>query len=90
MLPILYKEKLLTKKYTADFVCYDKIILEVKAVDKLLPQHEAQTINYLKAGKMQLGILINFGSMKLEYKRLVRYTSFNPCNSMIKYKQEFI
>jgi len=70
-LKIRYKNLLLDKTYVADFVCYDKIIVEFKAVDDLATQHEAQVINYLKATNFKLGLLINFGEEHLSYKRLV-------------------
>lgn len=61
-LQIRYKERLLEKVYVPDVVCFDKIILELKAVKELLPEHDAQLINYLKATSLQLGMLINFGT----------------------------
>ncbi len=60
VLRIAYKEEWLSKVYKADLVCYDKIILELKAVKALLPEHEAQLLNYLKATKLKLGFLVNF------------------------------
>ena len=72
-LDISYKGQLLSKHYIADFICYDKIIIETKAVKELSGIDEAQVINYLKAADLKLGILINFGSQSIEYKRLVRY-----------------
>jgi GxxExxY protein len=69
---IKYKEHLLSKEYVADVVCYDKIIVEFKALDCLTGKEEAQVINYLKATGFKVGVLINFGSHgKLEWKRLV-------------------
>lgn len=68
-LEIEYKGTTLKKKYIADFFCFDDIIIEIKAVSTILPEHEAQIINYLKASGIQLGILINFGTEKLTYKR---------------------
>jgi GxxExxY protein len=68
---ILYKGSYLNKRYIADFICYNKIIVELKAIQNLLPEHEAQLFNYLKATKMQLGLLINFGQKSLQYKRIV-------------------
>ena len=59
-LRISCKGFLLEKYYEADFVCYDKIIVEIKAVKTLLPEHEAQLLNYLKATNMRLGLLVNF------------------------------
>jgi GxxExxY protein len=71
MIDIYYKDKLLNKKYICDFICYNEIIIELKAVDKLKSEHTAQVLNYLKATNMKLGLLINFGGKSLEYKRLV-------------------
>jgi len=72
-LNLWYKGIPLKKNYVADFVCYDKIIIEIKALSGLSSQHEAQVINYLKATNFKLGLLINFGSESLEYKRLIRH-----------------
>jgi GxxExxY protein len=70
-LHIHYKEIELSKKYRADFICYDAIIVELKALSELLPVHTAQTLNYLKATGFKVALLINFGASKLEYKRLI-------------------
>jgi len=56
----------------ADFVCFNKIIIEIKAVNELSGVHESQVINYLKATGYKLGLLINFGADSLEYRRLIR------------------
>ena len=72
-LEVSYKGNVLSKYYIADFICYDNIIVEIKAVNELSGVDESQVINYLKAANMKLGILINFGSQGLEYKRLIRY-----------------
>ncbi|GAB2609157.1 GxxExxY protein [Belliella aquatica] len=69
--PISYKNRKLTKNFVADFICYDKIILELKAISDLSPEHTSQVFNYLKATGFKLGILINFGAMSLQYKRIV-------------------
>ena len=71
LLTINYKDIKLKKRYSADFICYDKIIVELKALSDLTTQNEAQVINYLKTTKHKLGLLINFGSKSLQYKRLV-------------------
>lgn len=68
---ISYKGRLLKKIYIADFFAYGKIIIELKALDKLTPREEAQLINYLKASGLEVGVLINFGAQSLEWKRLV-------------------
>ncbi len=71
-LVILFKGKPLKKTYIADFVAYEKIIIEIKALDKLGSNEEAQLLNYLKATSNPLGILINFGAINdLEWKRMV-------------------
>ena len=72
LLEVFYKNKKLKKKYQADFICYDKIIVELKAVSSLEPTHEAQLINYLNITKNKVGLLINFGNKSLEYKRFAR------------------
>ncbi|MDR1585295.1 MAG: GxxExxY protein [Prevotellaceae bacterium] len=66
---VYYKKQKLKRNFIADFFCFDDILVEIKAVSKILPEHEAQIINYLKATNIQLGLLINFGAEKLEYKR---------------------
>ena len=68
---ITYKNQLLSKAFIADLYCYDAIIVELKAVSAISPVHEAQLINYLKATKCKLGLLINFGADSLEYKRFL-------------------
>ena len=70
-LDIYFRNIKLNKKYKVDFICYDKIILELKAISKIATEHEAQLLNYLKATGLKLGILINFGQISLTYKRLV-------------------
>jgi len=59
------------KTYQPDFTCYDEIIVEIKALQKLSGLEEAQLINYLKATSLKVGLLINFGVKSLEHKRLV-------------------
>jgi GxxExxY protein len=71
-LDIFYKEQLLNKYYAADFICFDKIIVELKALSGLTSEHESQLLNYMKATKLKVGLLINFGKQSLEYKRMVR------------------
>lgn len=71
LLDITFKGKLLKKKYIADFICYNEVIVELKAIDGLLPEHTAQVLNYLKATNKKLGLLINFGTTSLQYKRVI-------------------
>jgi len=67
-----YKGKPLRSRYEPDFICLEKIILELKAVKELADEHRAQVQNYLKATGFQLGLLVNFGHYpKLEIERIV-------------------
>ncbi|MGE5173866.1 MAG: GxxExxY protein [Betaproteobacteria bacterium] len=68
-LPIFYKRQRLNTSYRADFICYDSVIVEIKALSKLGKVEEAQIINYLKATGCRVGVLLNFGSSSLEYRR---------------------
>ncbi len=76
-LPIRYKNKLLTCAYRADFVCFESVIVETKAIATLTSADEAQLINELKATGLQRGLLLNFGAASLEHKRLVLNLSEN-------------
>ncbi|MBO7223468.1 MAG: GxxExxY protein [Kiritimatiellae bacterium] len=67
-----YKGIQLKQSYKPDFICYDKIIVEIKAVSNLSPEHRAQLLNYLKITNMHLGLLVNFGHYpKIEIERIV-------------------
>jgi GxxExxY protein len=68
---VIFRGVKLPHRFYADFVVEAKIILEVKCVSSLTDEHIAQTINYLKVSGNRLGLLVNFGRKKLEYKRLV-------------------
>jgi GxxExxY protein len=70
-MPIFYKGRQLSKTYIADLIAYEKIIVELKALDKFTPREEAQVINYLKVSKLEICVLINFGAASLEWKRIV-------------------
>ncbi len=65
-----YKNILLPHYYITDFILMDKIILEVKAIEMLSSVHIKQTLNYLAASKLKLGLLVNFGEDSLSYKRV--------------------
>ena len=72
-LTIYYKGRRLRKEYEADLVCYQQIIVELKALDRISGKEEAQLLNYLKATGLRVGLLINFGHVgKLEWTRLVK------------------
>lgn len=66
-LRITYKNRILNKYYQADFICFDKIIVEVKALSALCSEHEAQLLNYLKTTGFRIGFLVNFGEKSLKY-----------------------
>ena len=71
-LSIYYKGRKLKKEYIPDFVCFDEIIVELKCVDEICSEHVSQVLNYLKATGFRLGLLVNFGSESLTWKRLVK------------------
>lgn len=60
-LKLTYKNEPLEQTYKPDFICYNKIIVEIKAVKEIASEHHAQLLNYLKATKLKLGLLVNFG-----------------------------
>ncbi|MFA4851809.1 MAG: GxxExxY protein [Bacteroidales bacterium] len=68
---IQYKDIILPHKFYADFIVFDKIILEVKSCNGIVDEFFARTINYLAASKLKVGLIINFGKDSLEWKRLV-------------------
>lgn len=70
-LPVMYRGQQLKTFYKADFVCFSSVIVELKAIQQITGTEEAQVINYLKASGISRGLLINFGSISLQYKRLV-------------------
>ncbi len=66
-----YKDIILPHKFYADFVVYNDIILEVKAMAGIIDEHIAQTLNYVKLAKSRLGIIANFNILTLQHKRLI-------------------
>ena len=70
-LPVFYKHQRLGCDYRADFVCYEAVVVEIKALAELTGIHEAQVINYLKVTGLETGLLLNFGGESLEYRRFV-------------------
>ena len=70
-LDLFFNGEKLDKKYKADFICFDNIILEIKAVSFIHENFTKQTLNYLKATEKKLGLLINFGEKSLKYKRII-------------------
>ncbi|MBN1292734.1 MAG: GxxExxY protein [Candidatus Latescibacteria bacterium] len=79
---IFYKGIMLNKEYIADFLCHDRIVVEIKAIKEITGIEEAQILNYLKATKLPLGLIVNFGAPQLEWKRYaytkrIRYMAAN-------------
>ncbi|MFA6293990.1 MAG: GxxExxY protein [Victivallales bacterium] len=71
-LEMKYKEEILEQKYRADLIVYEGIITEIKATKILLPENQAQLMNYMKITDLKVGYLINFGNIdKLEWKRII-------------------
>ena len=70
-LELRYKDQPLRQRYTPDFICFDKIIVELKAVRELAPEHRAQLVHYLKATGLKVGLLVNFGSLSAKIERVV-------------------
>ena len=69
-LPLTYKERLLKKNYEADFICFDTVLVELKAVSKITDEHRAQVQNYLNATGLRVGLRVNFGYLPLvEHER---------------------
>ncbi len=69
-LPLTDKERLLKKKYEADFICFDTVLVELKAVSKITDEHRAQVQNYLNTTGLRVGLLVNFGHFPLvEHER---------------------
>ena len=79
-MPIIYKsEQIGTRR--VDFLLYDKISVELKAIIKLEPVHFAQAINYLEAYNLEIGLLLNFGAVSMEIKRLLNKKMIDPAFS---------
>ena len=72
-MPVFYRRVQLKQEYIADFICYGKIIVELKAVSELTDIHRAQVFNYLKVTNFDLGLLVNFGETSLKVERLFNY-----------------
>jgi GxxExxY protein len=71
-LQLKYRDRILKQTYKPDFFCYNKIIVEIKALSKIMDEHRAQILNYLNGTGYKLGLLVNFGHHpKLEYEHFV-------------------
>jgi GxxExxY protein len=83
-LPLFYKGQRLNTSYRADFICFESVIVELKALAKLGNVEEAQLINYLKVTNSQVGVLLNFGSTSLGYRRFVFSKSTHSVEKRIR------
>ena len=83
-LEIDYKGQRLCMTYRADFNCFNRVIVELKALARLGPVEEAQLMNYLKASGMPVGLLINFGARSLESKRMVGASNYRHAPESVK------
>jgi GxxExxY protein len=70
-LPVSYKGQLLVTSFCADFICFDSLVVELKALANMSGSEEAQLINYLKATRYKVGLLLNFGARSLQHRRFV-------------------
>ena len=71
-LELFYKGNVLKQIYVPDFLCFDHIVIELKTVTRLAPEHRAQTMNYLRATQRELGLLVNFGHYpQVEHERII-------------------
>ena len=76
-LSLYYEQQLMKKQFRADFVCYDTIVIEIKAVSQIPITFYTQLTNYLKCTNQELGMLINFGTPSLTYKRMINLKNSN-------------
>jgi GxxExxY protein len=86
-LELTYKGELLKQIYKPDFICFEKIIIEIKAVKEIAPEHQAQLLNYLKATGLELGLLVNFGGHpKTEILRIAnsKFSRFSRLSRLSK------
>jgi GxxExxY protein len=84
-LRLVYKGEILQQTYKPDFICYDKIVIELKAVKEISPEHKAQLLNYLRATDLKLGLLINFGSYpKVQIERMISQMTAKCRNSRVE------
>lgn len=83
LLTLSYRGRMLNQTYQADFICFGKIILELKTVSSLADEHRAQLLNYLHATGFDLGLLVNFGHYPgLEYERIAKTQRPNTKNDL--------
>jgi GxxExxY protein len=86
-LKITYRGQTLSTVYRVDFICFESIVVEAKSLMRLSAQEESQIINYLKASRVERGLLLNFGALRLEYRRFL-FSQINlrsSASSVVKY-----
>jgi GxxExxY protein len=70
-MPVLYKGHPLSVRYRADFVCFEEVLVELKAMERLTDREDSQVVNYLNASQIKRGLLLNFGAASLQFRRFV-------------------
>jgi GxxExxY protein len=79
-LPVHYRDRLLPLFYTVDFICYDEVLVELKALRAIGPVEEAQLINYLRVARRSRRLVLNFGATSLQHRRLVLNLANDPAD----------
>ncbi len=79
-LPVQYRDRVLPLFYTVDFICYDEVLVELKALRAIGPVEEAQLINYLRVARRSRGLVLNFGATSLQHRRLVLNLTNDPAD----------
>ena len=88
---LTYRGRTLTQTFHPDFVCFDKVLLEIKATESLADEHRAQVLNYLSTTSYELGLLVNFGHYpKIEHERFVRSEKNKPVAQRIAMQSQEI
>ncbi len=80
-LSVQYKTKVLISSFRADFVCFDSVVVELKALSVISGTEESQVLNYLKATGLEVGLLLNFGTPSLQHKRFIRNSNWSKIAS---------
>lgn len=79
---IEYKGTILPHRFYADFVVFDSVILEIKAKDRIASEDMAQTLNYLRCSGCKVGLVLNFGKIRLDIRRELYFSTYNSVNSV--------
>lgn len=87
-LPIFYKGGKLQTTYRVDFICFESVLVELKALSQIGGMEEAQILNYLKASGHEIGLLLNFGARSLEYKRFIWDSHYPQITQITQIKKE--